>query len=132
MPGIGRPPTKRLAADEARRLAGSGSEDLMGLQFGSGAVEPVGEPGQVTGRHFREEVMLQVEEHLEGDPVLHPPTQGACDLVRAVAVEVHGPHGEEGGHALADHHGPTWYQSAKPPESAKMKNTQRAPAAISA
>jgi hypothetical protein len=78
----------------------------MGLQFGNGAVEPVGEPGQVTGRHFREEVMLQVEEHLEGDPAFHLPAQGACDLVRAVAVVVHGPHGEEGGHALADRHDP--------------------------
>src|SRR5215207_8443530 len=34
------------------------------------------------------------------------PVQGACDLVRAVAVVVHGPHGEEGGHALADRHNP--------------------------
>lgn len=76
----------------------------MGLQFRSGTVEPVGEPGQVTSRHFREEVMLQVEEHLEGDPVFHLPAQGACDVVRTVAIVVHGPHGEEGGHALADRH----------------------------
>src|SRR5215211_2242803 len=95
-----------LTSYKARRVAGSGSEDLMSLQFGSGAIEPVGEPGQVTGRHFREEVMLQVEEHLEGDPVFHLPTQGACDLVRAVAVVVHGPYGEERGHALADRHDP--------------------------
>src|SRR5215203_5748402 len=59
-----------------------------------------------TGRHFRKEMMLQVEEHLEGDPVFYLPVQGACDLVRAVAVVVHGPHGEEGGHALADRHNP--------------------------
>jgi hypothetical protein len=31
------------------------------LQFGSDAVEPVGEPGQVTGRDFRKEVMLQMK-----------------------------------------------------------------------
>src|SRR5215207_11388800 len=98
----------------------------MGLQFGCGAVYPVGEPGQVTGRHFRKEMMLQVEEHLEGDPVLHLPAQGACERSQSWCT-VHTAKKEVMHCPIAMT--PTWYQSAKPPESAKTKYTQRTPAA---
>src|SRR5215217_595681 len=74
-------------------------------------------------------MMLQVEEHLEGDPVFYLPVQGACERSQSWCT-VHTAKKEVMHWPIAIT--PTWYQSAKPPESAKTKYTQRTPAASSA
>src|SRR5919107_1066956 len=94
----------------------------MSLQFGSGAVEPLGEPGQVTGRHFRTEEILFFTFPRRVRAIWCERSQSWCTVHTAKKEVMHWPI------AMT----PTWYQSAKPPESAMTKNTQRTPAASSA
>ena len=49
-------------------------------------------------------MMLDMQEHVEGDQVLDPMTQRSRDVMGAVAVMMNRPHREEGRQALADEH----------------------------
>src|ERR1035441_2656341 len=49
-------------------------------------------------------MMLDVPEHVESDRVPDAPTQGACQVMRAVAMMMNGPDGEESGKTVAGHH----------------------------
>src|ERR687894_76295 len=71
-------PRVSAAASESRRrrrmsfgmgdvVPGGSSVDLLRAQLRGDRVEPPRELGEVTRRHPGEEVMLDVEEHVEGD-----------------------------------------------------------------
>src|SRR5687768_15359792 len=79
---------------------------LSRCELGRGAVETLGEHRQTLRRDPREEMVLDVKEHVEHDDALDSVPERPGDVVRAVAVTVDGPYGEERSECLSDGHEP--------------------------
>ncbi len=59
---------------------------------------------QMTGRHARKEMMLNVQEHIESEKVLQAAMQRSGEMMGPVAMVMYRPHREKGSHALTDQH----------------------------
>jgi len=75
---------------------------LSPAEFGHRAIESPGEHRQAAGRHLREEVVLDMQEHVVGDEIPERVVLGARGVVDLLGIVVHGPDGEERGQALGD------------------------------
>src|SRR5262245_35634809 len=80
------------------------SIDLQLGELWGGLIQALGELVQVARGHAREQVVLDVEEHVERDHALGRAARRAGDEVGAIAVVVDGPYCEERRQTLADQH----------------------------
>src|SRR5271155_67950 len=80
------------------------SKDDPALQFRRYAIDSARELRQMTRRDARKEMMLDVQEHVEGNSVLDFVAQCSRDVMGAVAMVMDRPHSEECSQALPDGH----------------------------